>query len=226
MLAHGYSAVRPPRSRMPTARLAVSVPEPTWMHAVSTAHPEATFRVTSLLPRSDTAVAVVEVRTDEALAVTESMQASDGVPAVELLGSDGDVALLQVESDDLGPIGPARDAGVALDTPVTIQDGTATWELTTSADRLSAFGDHLEAADIDFDLVYRGSAAEPANAPLTDRQRELLLRARELGYYDTPRDATLTAVADEMDIAKATASDILHRAESALVAAYADGDQP
>ena len=41
--------------------------------------------------------------------------------------------------------------------------------------------------------------------------------AVEQGYYETPRRATLTDIAESMDISKATASDILHRAEGKVV---------
>jgi len=52
---------------------------------------------------------------------------------------------------------------------------------------------------------------------LTDRQREVLLAARELGYYATPREATLTEVAAALDVSKSACSDVLHRAEGNLV---------
>lgn len=35
----------------------------------------------------------------------------------------------------------------------------------------------------------------------------------ERGYYDTPRRCTLTELADELDLAKSTCSERLHRAE-------------
>ncbi|WP_211609245.1 helix-turn-helix domain-containing protein [Halogranum amylolyticum] len=52
---------------------------------------------------------------------------------------------------------------------------------------------------------------------LTDRQQQVFLAAVEQGYYETPRRATLTDVAESMEISKATASNILHRAEGRIV---------
>jgi predicted DNA binding protein len=52
---------------------------------------------------------------------------------------------------------------------------------------------------------------------LTDRQHELITEAIERGYYDSPRRCTLTNLANELGVNKATASGILHRAEGKLI---------
>lgn len=61
-------------------------------------------------------------------------------------------------------------------------------------------------------------------ALLTDRQQEALLTAFEAGYYDTPRGASQSVVADALGITKATCSDLLHRAEGKLVEQYIRSD--
>jgi hypothetical protein len=57
---------------------------------------------------------------------------------------------------------------------------------------------------------------------LTDRQREAVAVAWNAGYYDVPRDAGIEAVAAELDCAVSTASALLRRAESRLVAGELD----
>ncbi|MFC3959517.1 helix-turn-helix domain-containing protein [Halovivax cerinus] len=52
---------------------------------------------------------------------------------------------------------------------------------------------------------------------LTDRQREAVQRAIEVGYYDSPREATCADVADALGCATSTASAHLRKAESRLV---------
>lgn len=53
--------------------------------------------------------------------------------------------------------------------------------------------------------------------PLTDRQREVLDAAVDLGYYEVPREATLDEVAAELGVAASTVSDHLRKAESAVL---------
>lgn len=52
---------------------------------------------------------------------------------------------------------------------------------------------------------------------LTDRQREALSTAHELGYYQTPREVSFEEVAVELDCASSTANELLRRAESKII---------
>jgi len=54
-------------------------------------------------------------------------------------------------------------------------------------------------------------------ALLTETQTELVETAIEQGYYDTPRTCSLTDLGREVDIAKSTASETLHRAEEKII---------
>lgn len=52
---------------------------------------------------------------------------------------------------------------------------------------------------------------------LTDRQREALLTAHEMGYFDIPRGARLQEVASELGITSSSLSERLRRAQSQVV---------
>ena len=54
-------------------------------------------------------------------------------------------------------------------------------------------------------------------ADLTERQYEAVRVAVELGYYAVPREASLEAVADELDCAASTASNHLRKAEETVM---------
>jgi hypothetical protein len=70
---------------------------------------------------------------------------------------------------------------------------------------------------VDVDVQRVGTYGGRRGGGVTDRQREALAAAWAVGYYDVPRDAGIDAVADELDCAVSTASDLLRRAESTLV---------
>lgn len=72
-----------------------------------------------------------------------------------------------------------------------------------------------EGASIDVLRVYGGVATNSAR--LTDRQRQAIRAAWEAGYYDVPRRNGIETVAEELDCAVSTASEILRRAEMRLV---------
>ncbi|WP_276300919.1 helix-turn-helix domain-containing protein [Halorussus lipolyticus] len=203
---------------MPQARLAITLPKETWIHSLSTEYPDATFRVVATLGGNGTGVALVEVVSGDPVAVISAIEQREDVTDLALLWKRDDEALLQIETEDPLPLAPVWEAGVPLRTPFEIRDGRTTWETTTTDDRLAAFGDALAEFGVEFEVEYvRGVKSGPADDLLTDRQLEVLRAAAKQGYYETPRTATLTEVAESLDVSKATASDILQRAEGAVI---------
>lgn len=199
---------------MPKAKLRVSIPEEAWIHDVSVEDPDTTFRVIAVLSGEDSGVVLLEIQTADPVPIITYMEGRDDLTDFDLLWKQDDTTMVQVETTNPLLLFPVLKAGIPLQTPFEIADGTATWEITTSSERLSALGTRLDQADIEFGIAYVHD--EPSGSVdnlLTDRQREVLLRAAEQGYYDTPRRATLTEVSDSLGIAKATGSDVLHRAE-------------
>ena len=204
---------------MPRARLAIDVPETVWVGAVSRAHPGATFRVLAAMPEGDRGVGLVEVRAPDIGAVAAAIDGRDDVVDAVVLHRGDDRATLQFETTDPLLLFPVQSAGVPLELPFHIRDGTATWELTISGDRLAALGEQLEAFGIDYRVESVEHYVDPERL-LTDRQRRLLVAAVERGYYDTPRGCSLTELAEDLGVAKSSASETLHRAEGAVVKRY------
>jgi predicted DNA binding protein len=56
-----------------------------------------------------------------------------------------------------------------------------------------------------------------ALSELTEKQREVITKARQLGYYDVPRRATTKQVAEALGISKATAVEHIRKAERRLI---------
>ncbi|MFH5800903.1 helix-turn-helix domain-containing protein [Haladaptatus sp. CMAA 1911] len=52
---------------------------------------------------------------------------------------------------------------------------------------------------------------------LTDRQREILRIAIELGYYETPRQASLRDIANEVELSVATVGEHLQKVEAKIL---------
>jgi hypothetical protein len=66
------------------------------------------------------------------------------------------------------------------------------------------------------------STGVTAETRLSTRQREALVAALELGYYEVPREASHEAVAEAIDCAPSTAAEHLRKAESNLIHAVID----
>lgn len=109
-------------------------------------------------------------------------------------------------------------------------DGDTLFTVVGSADDLQGLVADLP-NDISVDVDRVGEYDEQHSAgtapALTERQREAVTAALDVGYYDNPRRGSLADVADELDCATGTASELLRRAEyTALSAAVPRRSEP
>ncbi|WP_435066606.1 helix-turn-helix domain-containing protein [Haloplanus sp. C73] len=205
---------------MPTATLAVTLPDDIWIADISTRFPDATFRVLAALPDDETGVGLVEITADDIGTVLTRLDETPGVRVFETLYRGDDRALVQFETDDPLLLLSIRNSRAPFEPPVTITDGIATLEITAPRDRLSSLAEQFRTLGLEFDVRSVRTTID-SESVVTEAQRHLIETAIEEGYYDTPRTCTLTELADQLDIAKSTASERLHRAESAIIRAFA-----
>jgi hypothetical protein len=208
-------------AQMPTAELCITLPEHVWVHEITTAHPAAELRVLAAFPAEETGVGLLEVTAPDLPAVVGAMDAHDEIVRLELHQATGDTALVEFETTAPLLLFSIQEAGLPLELPFTIRDGVADVEVTAARDRLSAFTTRLEAFGMAFDVEYVRELVH-SESLLTDRQQELLDEAVEAGYYDTPRECSLTELADRAGVAKSTASETLHRVEEKIIKQYVD----
>ncbi|GGL42259.1 helix-turn-helix domain-containing protein [Halarchaeum grantii] len=208
---------------MPRAELTVTVPEGIWIGDVSRRFAADTFRVLTAFADEETGVGLLELDDGtDSDAIRDAMTAHETIQDVTTLYDGEEDVLLQFETADPVLLLPLRESGVPLEFPFEIRDGAATWTLRAPSERLGALRDQFSAFGIDFTLERIRDEQYERDAPLTERQRDVLATAVAVGYYETPRDATLTDVADELGIAKSTCSETLHRAEATVIAEFAE----
>jgi hypothetical protein len=211
------------RTGMPTAKLAVTLPANVWIADLSTRFPDATFRVLAALPDEETGVGLVEIVDASVGDVLTRLDATDGVRVFETLYRGDNRALVQFETDEPLLLLSIRNSRAPFEPPVTIVDGVANLEITAPRDRLSSLADQFRTLGVQFDVRSVRTTID-SESVVSDGQRQLIETAVEEGYYDTPRRCTLTELADQLGIAKSTASERLHRAEGAIIRAFvADG---
>lgn len=214
---------------MPEARLQLDVPEDVWIGELSRKYDQATFRILAALSDGDGGVGLAEIQAVDIDALLGDMRAAEDVLEVNVLDSSAEKALVQFETTHPLLLLAAQDSGIPLEMPFELTGGSAVWDITASSDRLSALGTQLRSFGIPFTIDYIQQEVDKGQL-LTDSQSEIVETAIDEGYYDTPRTCSLTELAEELDRAKSTVSETLHRAESKIIRQYADReddeDQP
>ena len=126
-------------------------------------------------------------------------------------------------TDELGDLfGPITRGGLVVIPPVRYhEDGTVTFSLFgPDAEIQAAFETVADPVDVTIEEISGlETTAVAAETRLSDRQREALEAAVELGYYEIPREAGHEDVAAALDCAPSTAAEHLRKAESKLVSA-------
>jgi predicted DNA binding protein len=150
-----------------------------------------------------------------------------GVESAELAATDTRVSYALLELRDaavpiFGAAATAIDrAGLVVRRPLVYRDGRIYGHIVGDPATLQSTLDELPGSvPVRIDAIERFPSADvnPATT-LSERQREALRAALELGYYDTPREATHADVAAELDCAPNTASEHLQKGEAKLVSA-------
>ncbi|RKS83850.1 hypothetical protein BDK61_3245 [Haloarcula quadrata] len=201
---------------MPHAELTLTIPEEIWIGDVSRAYDDATFRILSALPGEDAGVGLAEITSDDLPAVLRDIENRESVTTLEILSHRDDSALVQFETSMPLLLFPVQGSGVPLEMPFTLSDGEAVWEISAPQERLSELGEQLEEFGISFSVDRIQQHLETEQV-LTESQLELVQEAIDAGYYDTPRECSLTELADRVGIAKSTCSETLHRAEEQIL---------
>lgn len=184
---------------------------------LSTEHPDDEFRILAALPTADGIQVVLEIQTSDTAAIIPHLDEASWLPSYDVLHANEQTMLIQYSHQFLPALHRALlSSGPLLQYPLTLRNGWVNCDITTSHEQLSQLKDVFEGEGIPYEIVSVIQSTDPTDL-LTDRQRRFITEATEQGYYDTPRECTLTELAAALDVSKGGVSRILHRAEGRII---------
>jgi predicted DNA binding protein/ActR/RegA family two-component response regulator len=171
----------------------------------------------AVLREDGTTLYVVDVDGAPPAAVADSIDAIEGIRSVTADGSDPVrcevVAAPPTPEERLAEHG-ARfertvvEGGVATVTCRVADDG----QVSTISETLTAAFENVAVSTIWTDDDHETAGEDPLE-PLTARQREVLRHALDVGYFERPRETSATELAAQFDVARATVTQHLRRAQ-------------
>ena len=102
-------------------------------------------------------------------------------------------------------------------------DGGRKFTVVGTEESLLELSSMLDVGDAEMELVSTGPYVPNTAgvfADLTDRQQEVLTVALDMGYYETPRDATLSDIATTLDVDHGTVGRHIRTIESKVFRKY------
>jgi predicted DNA binding protein len=177
----------------------------------------------------DSRVFVVYLEPDEEYS-EEDLLAFDEVVEATSLGraSGNDVYQVTIELADVvsEAFSPERFTATQMEPTVVTSDGWYEKKLFQNYAAFNGMRRRCEEYGISIELISISEnppeSGESNQYGLTDRQHEALTLAISRGYYESPRQISTEALAEEMDISQPSMSSLLRRAERQLLTAALD----
>lgn len=210
---------------MVEARLRVELPDGQWKANVSRAYPDISFQILSTVMCGGRAVETVVFSGCDTDGCLSTLDLQPDICNCTVVEQSGNRTTVRLETADPTILSATVKAGAPLVYPVDLKAAELRATFVGTHAALSSLGNQLRTNGVDVDVAYIQSDHDVGQI-LTDRQAEVLFTAVDHGYYRSPRNCTLTEVAERLDIAKSTCSETLQRAEEAVIEYFCVRQQP
>lgn len=186
----------------------------------STQYPSVEFHILSSRPADNGEIVLMETRIDDSERFLEYLEEDTQVGWLDVLNNDDDVVLVQfLQTPIPAPGKAAEDVKISPPFPLVIRDGWVYSDFVASREVVEEYRRNLEEHGVRHEILSITEPQGPASI-LTDRQRQFIEAALDGGYYEQPRQCSITDIAESLDVNKSTAGGILHRAESRIINEY------
>lgn len=183
--------------------------------------PDVTVELERLLPNETVIIPYFWVRGARAEDIENVFQAHAGLVGLDLIDRVDDEYLMRAEWDSeyAGILSALARANVAVLSGVGTRDGWVFEVRGETREAVSQFRTNCQENDIPTDItaVHALLPVRDEGYDLTEAQREALVLAYEKGYFNSPQETSLDAVADELGITQQALSSRLRRGHRRLI---------
>ena len=183
--------------------------------------PGVTVELERLIPDESLIIPYFWVRGAEAEDIEAAFEAHRGVRNIRLIDDVDEEYLLRAEWNDeyYGLLSALAHANIVVLSGVGTKGGWKFEVRGETRERIGEFRSDCQAHDIPIEItaVHSLLPVQEDGYELTDTQREALVLAYEMGYYDSPRAVSLEEVAAELDISQQSLSSRLKRGNRRLI---------
>ncbi|WP_312912455.1 helix-turn-helix domain-containing protein [Natronosalvus caseinilyticus] len=183
--------------------------------------PGVTVELERLIPHETLIIPYFWIRGAEAEDIEAAFEAHAGIVSVDLVDSVDSEFLMRAEWEEsyFGILSALAKTNVAVLSGIGTSDGWRFEVRGESRDAISEFRTSCQEHEIPIEItaVHALLPVQGDGYELTDTQREALVLAYERGYFDSPREASLEDVADELGITQQSLSSRLRRGHRRLI---------
>lgn len=210
---------------MVQARIRIELSEGQWKADVSRGYDDLSLQLLSMVRSGDRAAETVVVSGCDPDGCLPEMESHPDIAQFDVVEQHRNSVTVQLETCEPALLSSTAAARTPLVYPAEVNCGQLTATIVGTHETISSLGKQLRADGFNFEVASIQSGHD-VNQILTDRQAEVLFTAVDHGYYRSPRECTLTEVAEILGIAKSTCSETLQRAEEAVIEYFCIREKP
>ena len=182
-----------------------------------------TVELERLIPHETLIIPYFWVRGADAEDIEAAFEPHPGVTDIQLVDSVENEYLMRAEwkPEYFGVLSALAKANVVVLTGTGTKDGWRFEVRGENQEAIAEFRTYCQENDIPITItaVHAMLPIQGVGYELTETQREALVLAHERGYFDTPREASLEEIADELGITQQSLSSRLRRGHRRLIGA-------
>ena len=161
-------------------------------------------------------IALVRVEGEETQQFLREVERSGSTRELSIYSKSRDAVVFEVHATRVLPVHIFASAEILMLTPITIRRGMVSARVYSNSRALNFLLESLKRVGYPF-RIYREASGEGSSDGLTRRQKYILKKAIEHGYYSYPRRITLTKLAEKLGVSKSYLSETLQIIESRLI---------
>jgi predicted DNA binding protein len=204
-----------------TSKILIHMPDKLWLGELSRLFPQYRFEITAFIPiRQEPFVgnSLVKITGVNPSQILLRLDHHPSIRAYFVMDQSPTQLTVNTQTEDNFLLQALIRNHILVRLPVLIDNGTAVFNINSSRENIDRFITELTSKGIKTELKILGNYTEDTNAEaLTPRQLEIYKKARESGFYNAPRQISLTDLAIQLGIAKSSLSGILQRVHKKLL---------
>ncbi|MBD3350731.1 MAG: hypothetical protein GF364_04505 [Candidatus Lokiarchaeota archaeon] len=204
-----------------TSILSITFPDKLWLGAVGRKYPYYQFIIRSFIPiKQDPFVgnALITISGKNPMSLIDKIKEHPSLKSFFLMEESPTQITINTQTKDNYLLNCIIKNSIIINFPIEITKGIAEFVINGTRDNIDKFIDELNDKGIHVEIKSIGNYTdEKLEQILTSRQYFIYNRAKEEGYYNNPRDLTLTELAEKLDLAKSSLSSMLQRIHNRLL---------
>lgn len=204
-----------------TSRLVIFYPPQLWLGNFSRKFPYLEIKITAFVPISvepfigNSMIQISGVISQE---IFDFLEKQDSLISYSVLEKSEQGLFLSTHTKDPFFLKAIVKSGILVKLPVKVFEGTAEFVINGSRENIDEFITILGNKNIQVEIKQLGTF-DPnlISFTLTPKQYEIYQQAKNMGYYNSPREITLTDLAVKLNMAKSSLSGMLQRIHTRLL---------